>query len=301
MGWIKELENQIYNENTIVKSWKTEQFINLFKYLSKSGMEEFAEFSSEAQNLSDNDNNFNFLRMIEFPSWNMIAPTMEKWHKILARYPNIKDFLSNNSMLDRRMLCSNLYYDNLFKGCSKNLAETFLENMIRIKYLQANVCWFPLGICPFSKSSDFNSYSAQAIYDITEENERLIYVDKYYCGLDLEYYFICSRFMEKSGKKYRQDIYLIDYKKELNEQGHSIRQTACHGWILRVSNNGENIKKNMALQGFHMTNSIDGECHNLPSLAEIESFDLPNEMKKSKIDEQLIKQSLQLLTRKRFF
>ncbi len=288
MGWIEEHQNYILNEDTIVKPWKTGQFIKFFEYLIENGVEEFTKFAYEIRNLPISEKNC--LRMLEVHHWFTIAPTKEKWNEILERYPNIKKFLEDNDMLDRRELCSNLYYDNLFDwDLNKNpdLAKTFKENMEKIEYLNADVCWHLSKDTPFVTIASNPWSLAHATYDITDEEEKLIFLEKYYCGLDLEYHLLHSRFTEKNGRKYRHDIFDFEYEKA-NEE-YTMFQSAGHGWALRVTNNGKNIKKMMAFQGFRMTNIFDGQCHNLPSLEEVEKFDLTDEMKNCKTDEKLTK------------
>lgn len=45
----------------------------------------------------------------------------------------------------------------------------------------------------------------------------------------------------------------------------------------------------MHLQVLSMVNVFDNECHNLPSLEEVEKFDLTDEMKNCKTDEKMTK------------
>lgn len=286
MSWIDEHRNRVLNEDTIVKPWRAEQFIKFFEYLIANGAEEFTKFAYEIRNLPISEKNC--LRMIEVHQWFTIAPTKEKWKEILERYPNIKKFLEDNDMLDRRELCSNLYYDNLFDwdlSKNPNLAKTFKENMEKIKYLNADVCWHLNKDTPFMTIADSPWSFARATYDITDEEEKLIFLEKIYCGLDLEYHLLHSRFTEKNGRKYRHDIFDFEYEKA-NEK-YAMFQSAGHGWALRVINNGTTIKKMMAFQGFRMANCFDGKCHNLPSLEEVERFDLTDEMKSWKKNPEL--------------
>lgn len=301
MSWIEEKRNRIFNENTIVKPWKTEQLIKLFEYLIENGVEEFTKFSSEAMNLSISEKNCLF--MLEVYAYSGRGPIKEKWKEILERYPNIKKFLEDNDMLDKRMLCSELWWRDLFDWDltkNPNLAKTFLTNMKKIECLHANVCWYPYKNNPFTHDGNgmFPCLS-HAIYDVTDEDEKLIFIEKYYCGLDLKYYLLYSRFTEKNGRKYRHDIYSFEYENadEKAKQGYNIEQGAGHGWMLQVINNGKNIRKMMHLQDFRMTNVFDGKCHNLPSLEEVERLDLTDEMKTCKTDKELTKAYLKCLER----
>lgn len=299
MGWIEEKNNNILNEDTIAKPWKTEQLIKLFEYLIENGVEEFTKFSSEAMNLSISEKNY--FRMLEVRAWKATVPIKEKWKEILERYPNIKKFLEENDMLDKRMLCSELWWRNLFDwdlSNNPNLAQTFKENMEKIKYLHANICWYPYKNNPFTHDGNgMFPWLSHATYDITDGNEKLIFLEKYYCCVNLEYYLLHSIFTEKNGRKYRHDIYSFEYENadEKVKQGYDINQGAGHGWVLRVTNNGKTIKKMMHLQGFRMTNVFDDECHNLPSLEEVERFDLTDEMKACKTDKKLTKRYLEYL------
>lgn len=296
MSWIEEWKNRVLNENTIVKPWQAEQFIRLFDYLIENGVEEFARFSSEERNLSISEKNC--LRMIEVFAYKAMAPTKEKWKELLERYPHIKIFLEENDMLDKRELCSGLWNYNLFYAdLNKNpdLVKTFKENMDKIKYLHANICWYPYKNCPFSHDGNGSfPWLSHVTYDVTDGDEKLIFLEKYYCCLDLEYHLLYSHFTEKNGRKYRHDIYSFEYENadEKAKQGYDINQGGGHGWILQVINNGKNIKKLMHLQGFRMGNVFDGECHNLPKLEEVEKFDLVDEMKRCKKDKELTKKYL---------
>lgn len=285
MSWIEELENRVFNENTIVKPWTVGKFISLFEYLKENGIEEFTRFTKESLDLEDEEKNF--LRMPEVYGWHFSASTKEKWLEILNRYPNIKKFLEENDMLDRRMLCSETYYFNLFFWVlSKNpsLTKTFLENMKTIAYLNADICWCPTGLQPFSLDSNGTFHSlAYASYDITDGNEELIFIKKYYCGVDLQYRLIHSKYTEKNGRRYRHDVFLFDYK----NGNVTISQAANHGWLLQVIINRRTIKKMMVLQNFSMNNPFDDGFSKLPSLEEVEKLDLTPEMKAFTIDPEL--------------
>lgn len=293
MSWIEEKDNRIFNEDTITKPWYAEQFIKLLDYLIVNGVEEFARFSKEADNLSISKKNC--LRMIQVFSYQAMGPIKEKWKELLEKYPHIKKFLKDNDMIDKRELCSGLYYYNLFKNLSENpnLAKIFKERLEKIKYLNANICWYPFKNSPFAiDGNGLFPWVSLATYDITDEDEKLIFLKKYYCCLDLEYHLLYSRFIEKNGRKYRHDIYSFQYENAAEKEakyGYNINQGAGHGWILQVINNGKNIKKLMHLQVLSMANVFDNECHNLPSLEEVEKFDLTDEMKNCKTDEKMTK------------
>lgn len=116
MSWIEEKDNRIFNEDTITKPWYAEQFIKLLDYLIVNGVEEFARSSKEADNLSISEKNC--LRMIQVFAYQAMGPIKEKWKELLEKYPHIKKFLKDNDMIDKRELCSGLYYYNLFKHLS---------------------------------------------------------------------------------------------------------------------------------------------------------------------------------------
>lgn len=298
MSWIDEQENRVFNEDTIVKPWRIEQFISLFEYLKENGVEEFAKFASESDDLSDFDKNR--LRMIEVYGWQSIAATKESWNEILNKYPNIRKFLENKNMLDRRMLCSTNYYYELFSWDllrNPSHAITYLENMKRLVHLDADICWCPIGVSPFSQDGNGPfPWLSYATYDVTNGDEKLIFIKKYYCGVNLEYHLIHRRYTEKNGRKYRHDVFAFEYK-NLDER-FTMAQTANHGWVLQVINNGRRIKKMIVLQNFNMRNFINDGWTNLPSSEEVDKLDLTDEMKDYKTKDELTEIYLKSINKK---
>lgn len=267
----KERGRQLINLNYL----STDQLIKMLEYVKDNGKDEFSSFAHEFDELCMTQK-FAIVRYNDFIYCHNYTDgfTGEIFINHLKKYPNLYEFLEKNNMLDRADLLGELF-GGYWDWVNVNDIDKYIDALKQVSQIEK----YP-AFASFDMKNAYSDYHVDAIYDITDSEEKLVNLKKIYCQRLLRYELEEQEIYEENGRVYRHEKYYVDYDdstRSRDEERYNIEERPAHGWLMLVFNDGKEVKKSLCYLWPGFTFYNDDEL-NFPSKEEVYSMTLPSNL-----------------------